>query len=768
MAGLSSAGLGSGLDINGLVTKLMEVEQQPLAAMAKKEAAYQAKLSAYGTLKSGLASLKTAMGSLSSPSQFNASKATVADSTVLTASTNSLAKTGSYSVEVTSLAQVHKISLGAVSDPTTGIGTGTLTIDFGTYDSGANTFAVNSDKTAKSITIDSSQNSLNGIRDAINAAAAGVTASIINDGSGYRLVVSSNEGGTENSLRVLVSGDSDGNNTNTSGLSSLAYNPTAVAGNGKNLTQAQEPKSAIVKVDGLTITKNSNTISDAIQGITLNLLKTNIDATTTLTVSRDTSGVKTAVQAFVKAYNELAKTTKSLGGYNAETKEAGVLLGDSALRSVQAELRSVVSQRIENNGGVTSLSDIGVSFQRDGSLVLNTTKLDGVLADPAKNVGSLFATIGVASDSLVTYAGSTSATQTGVYGLSVSEVSTQATVIASITPTATITAGSNDTLSLKVDGTQVNVTLTADNDYTAATLATEVQQKINSALSGTGKSVSVTDTDGKLRIASTDWGSDSQIQFLGGTAYSSVFGTPDEHGRVTGSQAAATSITTGVNDSLSLNVDGTSISITLAAGTYTAATLAAALESKINTALGSGPQVTVGESSGVLTIATTSTGLSSFVAVTGGTGLSALLGSPDAIAATGRDVAGTLGGAAASGSGQTLTGTSDASGLAILVSGGIPGARGTVTYNRGIVYQLNETINALLDESGTIEGRTDGINSSIKDIAKQRTALSLRLAQTEKRYREQFNALDSLIASMQQTSTYLTQQLESLSKSTSS
>jgi flagellar hook-associated protein 2 len=434
------------------------------------------------------------------------------------------------------------------------------------------------------------------------------------------------------------------------------------------------------------------------------------------------------------------------------------------LLGIESQLRNVLYKQVTNNGAVSSLSDIGVSFQRDGTLAVNSTKLNTALTNSAQNVGALFATMGVASDSLVTYAGSTSATLPGNYGLQLTEVATHAAVEGSVTPTSTITSGSNDTLALWIDGSVVNVTLAAGNSYTPATLATEIQQEVNKVLAGTGKSVSVTnDTTGKLRITSSAWGSTSQVQLQGGTAYSSVFGAPDAHGRVIGSQAANTTITSGLNDALSLNVDGTSVSVKLDAGSYSAAGLAGVLQASINSALGSGPQVTVTQSSGVLTIASASTGSGSFVAINDGSGWAGLLGSPDTIAAQGRDVAGTLGGAFASSSGQTLTGTSDASGLAVLVAGGVPGPRGTITFNRGVTATLTSTIDSLLSSTGTIAGRTDGINSLIKDIGNQRTQLNARLVDIEARYRKQFNSLDSLIASMQQTSTYLTQQFASLS-----
>jgi flagellar hook-associated protein 2 len=677
MAGLSSPGIGSGLDINSLVTKLMETEQTPLKALAKKEADYQAKLTAYGTLKSSFASFQTAAKGLSSTSKFSTAKASAADATILAANASSIAKPGSYSVEVTKLAQSHKIASGTFADPATAIGTGTITIDFGTYNDGVDTlpgtsddsFTVNADKTSKSITISSTNNSLSGIRDAINEASAGVTASILNDGDGYRLVLSSNDSGKANSLRVLVSGDSAGTNVDALGLSQLAYDPTKTAGTGKNLAEKIAAQNAELTIDGIAVSKSTNSISDAISGVTLNLLKKSEAATpTTVTVARDPANVKTAVEGFVKAYNDMAATMKDLGGYDFKTQKGGLLQGDATLRGLQSQARSILTQRLEYaDGGVASLADIGISFQRDGTLSINNNQLVSVLADPTKNVAGLFAIMGVPSDSLVSYGTSTSATQPGRYGLNITQIATNGTV-----------TGANT---------------------------------------------------------------------LG----------------------ASTVITAGVNDSLTLTLNGTSAAITLTAGTYTQDALIAELQSKINSDShyqSLGHKASVAHTAGVVTLTSTLYGSSSSVLVTGGTAAATLFGSTTSV--TGVDVAGELGGIVGTGSGQMLTGAGYASGLQLLIEGGNTGARGTVGFSRGIAWQLDQALTSMLGTEGSLASRTEGIDRSIGDINDRRTVLSNRLIDIEKRYRKQFNALDQLVASMQQTSTYLTQQLANLPGSSSS
>ena len=187
MASITSSGIGSGLDVNGLVTQLLTLESKPLAALNVKETGYQAKLSAYGTLKSAVSTFQSTMKGLSSLARFQGVTASSADGALYTASASSSAAPGSYAVEVQQLAQAHKIASTAFTNVTDAVGSGALTIQFGTFSGG--TFTANASKATQTVTIDSAHASLGGVRDAINAAKVGVTATILNDGTGNRLVV---------------------------------------------------------------------------------------------------------------------------------------------------------------------------------------------------------------------------------------------------------------------------------------------------------------------------------------------------------------------------------------------------------------------------------------------------------------------------------------------------------------------------------------------------------------------------------------------------
>lgn len=655
---ISSPGIGSNLDVTGIVSQLMAVESLPMTTLANKEAGYQAKLTAYGTLKGALASFQSALQALATQARFTANKTSVADTSFFSASADSNATAGSYNVEVGLLAQAQKLKSLAFSASGSIVGSGKITIDFGAYS--GDTFTLNPDKAAKEITIAPGQNSLAGIRDAINAANAGVTATIINDGTGYRLMVSSADSGAANALRIAVD-DDDGADTDASGLSQLVFDGRTSGV--KNLTQTVAAQNAELTIDGIAISKASNTITDAIEGVTLNLAK---GGSSTLTVSRDSADVISAVQSFVNAYNDANKVMKDLSAYDASTKQSGALQGDSSVRSIQSQLRGVLNSALTHaGGGLTTLSDIGVSFQKDGTLALDSSKLQKVIDDNTKDISTLFAAVGKPTDSLISFTGSTSSTKAGAYSVNITRLATQATVIGDVVlgVTTTITTGVNDTLNATIDGTAVTVTLAAGG-YTPAQLAAEIQSKLNgaSALTGAGIAVTASVSGGKLALTSTRYGSASKIEGITGNAAGGTFGSVD---------------------------------------------------------------------------------------YTSGTGV---------------DVAGTIGGVTATGSGQTLTGTGEAGDLSITVTGGATGDRGTVKFAQGYAYQLDNLIEEFLDSDGTITGRTDGINSSIKDIGKQREVLQRRLDMIEERYFAQFTALDAMLSSLQNTSNFLTQQLASLPK----
>ncbi|MBL8486410.1 MAG: flagellar filament capping protein FliD [Rhodocyclaceae bacterium] len=414
MATISSLGTGSGLDLESLVTKLMQVEQQPLVDLNTKEARVQARISALGSLKSAISTLQSAASGLTpatgqtAAAKFSTAKATVADTTYATAGATTSAVPGTYSLEVTTLAQNHRLvsPSGAYTSSGSAIATGTLVIELGSV-SGP-TFTRASGTEAVSVTIDSGNNTLAGLRDAINAAGAGITATIVTGTGGARLVLTAKDSGTGHQMRL-------------SGLTGFDFDPVAATG---TLSQApadggQAASDAALKLNGIAITSSSNTVTEALDGVTINLLKQTTSATT-LTVSKDsTGGITSGMTAFVKAYNEAVNTISQLGGYNAETKEAGTLNGNATLRVVQSQLRSLVfSTPAGATGDYRTLSSIGVGVQRNGTLLLDSSKLQAALADDPDGVMALAAGFGKALTAATTaMTGSTGVIAAGTDGL---------------------------------------------------------------------------------------------------------------------------------------------------------------------------------------------------------------------------------------------------------------------------------------------------------------------------------------------------------------
>lgn len=665
MATLSSPGLGSNLDVNSIVNQLMALERRPLAGIAREQGAYQAQLSAYGMLKGALSSLQGTVQNLDSVTTFRGMKASSADATVVGASATSGAGVGSYSIEVLQLAQQHKLNSAAFTDATSTVGSGMLTFQFGSYDSGGNTFTLNSTKAAQNVVIAEGQSTLSGIRDAVNNAGIGVTASIVNDGGGSRLVFASKDSGAANSVKISIA-DADGNHTNASGLSQLAYDPTASAGAGKNLTQSLAAQDASLRVDGIGVTSASNTVSSAIEGVSLNLVKAAPGTNVNVQVARDSATVKTGVESFVRAYNDFNKTVSDLIAYDPATKQGGLLQGDTVAIGVQRGLRMTLNNAIAGlSGNITRLSQIGVSYQKDGSLTLDAAKLQSAIDKNFEDIAGLFSTVGRSSDARVAYQGSSTDTRPGAYPVQITQVATR--------------------------------------------------------------------------------------------------------GTLSGSQAANLTITSGVNDSFVLKLDGTSALVTLGAGTYASAqALAAELQSRINgtTAfVNAGVSATVSAASGVLSITSAKYGSSSTIGYEASAGASGLLGASPS-ATDGVDVAGSINGVSAKGDGQNLIGASgDASaGLTLKITAASAGALGTLSFSRGYASQLKNWSSDLLGSKGALASRTEGLGARVKSATRRQEELNFRLDEAEKRYRNQFAALDASISRMTSTSTYLQTQLANLPK----
>jgi flagellar hook-associated protein 2 len=364
----SSAGT---LDVASLVSQLMTVERRPIDKLNTKIDSYQTKISSFGTLKGLVSGFQSALQGLSTSLQ--AYSATPSDTSILSASATSTAAAGTYSLNVITLAQAHKLAAaGQVSD-TSAISAGASTA----------TFTVGTTSTDVAIAAGAT---LQDIRAAINAANIGVTATIINDGSGspYRLALSSDNSGTSNaisSITVQAGGDAAVNNL-------LAYNPTTNAPAPAPLVpmaQTVAAQNADFTVNGIQVIKSSNTVTDAIQGVTLNLSKNGV---TNLKVARDTGAINTAAASIVDNYNALVSQLKSRSAYVSATKATPDLAGDGTVRMMLDQLRGIFGTPA-SGGTLTSLSQVGISIQSNSSLKLDSSKLNSAMATNFADVSNL-------------------------------------------------------------------------------------------------------------------------------------------------------------------------------------------------------------------------------------------------------------------------------------------------------------------------------------------------------------------------------------------
>lgn len=667
MASIQSTGVGSNLDVNSIISKLMVAESTPLVLNQQRQASYQADLTAYGTLQGALGSLQGSLSTLNNLSTFRNLTATVGDASILSASTNSTATAGSYNVNVTQLAQAQSITTTGQLSPTSAIGSGTsttLTFQFGTISGGTNnsgkytgaSFTQDPAQNTGTVTIDSSNNSLQGIRDAINNAKIGVQAAIVGDGSAtpYHLVLTSASTGQTSSMKISVSGDA-------SLQSLLAYDPSGT----QSLTELNTAQSAKMTINGLAVTSSSNSVSNAVQGVTFTATKI---GTTSVSVSANTKAITDAVNNFVKAYNSLSSTVSSLTSYDPNTKKAGTLLGDATTQTIQNQIKSVLSSAVNGlGGGLTYLAQVGITFQRDGTLSVDNNKLQNALTNNFSDFAGLFTSAGKASDSLISYVGSGTKSQPGNYAINITQNATHGILTGNLNlnTSGSIQIAANSSIKVTIDGITSNVNL-SEGTYTPSGLASMLQSAINgtSAFSSVGVSLSsVIDSNGFLNLTSSSYGSASLITLADNA------GTPLS--QITGSVKA---------------------------------------------------------------------------------------GSP------GLNVAGTINGIGATGTGQILTGASGSpsEGLQVLVSGGSTGDRGTLNFSNGFAYKLNQALTGILGTNGLLASATKGLNSSIKDLQNQASVISKRLTTIQAQYQAQFQALDTAVSRMSSLQAYLTQQINAL------
>ncbi|MES9850728.1 MAG: flagellar filament capping protein FliD [Candidatus Thiodiazotropha sp. L084R] len=367
------SGISTGSDWNSIINQLLAVESQPLSALQSRDRDLDEKISDFGLVKSAIDTFRTTVEELTSSSGFAAFTSTTTDEAVVTVSTDTAAVPSSYDVAVTQLASRDKLASSAYADANTAIGTGTLsiTVDGNTMD----------------ITLDGTNNTLTDLRNAINSANdnPGVTASILNEAGGSRLILTSEESGLANAITVNVADGDDASNTDANGLSRLFH--IGVGGDGL-AEQVDTAQDAMLTIDGFSIENASNNVTGAISGVTLNLTGL---GSSSINIARDNTQIEEKIGGFVDAYNTLLSQIDDL--------EDGALANDSTLRRVRQGFVDVINQVVDLNGANAYLFEIGITRDRYGVLSVDSAELSTALADDFNRVTQILSeeTTGYAS-----------------------------------------------------------------------------------------------------------------------------------------------------------------------------------------------------------------------------------------------------------------------------------------------------------------------------------------------------------------------------------
>jgi flagellar hook-associated protein 2 len=491
--------MSSSIDVGSIVKNLIYVESAPVRAMESKVSDLQSKVSAYQSLNTKLSALSDSLNALLfgdsetplvqpysfsdrlSESIFAQCDMISSDEATVSATASSAAAGGSYSLTVGSLAQAHTLVSSSFADTaSTSLGTGTITITTGSSD-------------PVTVTINNTNSTLSGVRNAINNAQAGVTATIINDGSStpYRLMITANDTGTANAI------------TMTNALS---------GGQALTFEQTQAATDAQFAINGVSITKSSNTVSDVINGVTFTLRDVST-APVTLRAEKDTDAIVAALNEFVTAYNAANDFINGQFAYNSSTNKAGVLAGDGTMRRVQSMLQNPLIQSVNNQyTRLTVAGQAGLEFNRDGSLTLDETKFRKAFNDNFTAVAALFLGNGTAagsataSDSRVNYGGKTSATQAGTYSIQIDALARQASASGNQSITG---LSANETLTIS-NGSGAAIVSLLQNDSLSTVLS-----KINSALIAQGMAAAAKDDgNGKIQISTNNYGSSQTLNIF--------------------------------------------------------------------------------------------------------------------------------------------------------------------------------------------------------------------------------------------------------------
>jgi len=512
---ISSLGSGSGIDSSSLIDKLVEINKLPdTNRLNTKQTLLETQISDFGLLRSAFSKLESAAAALGDADTFNAKSVSVPTTTLF--GINKLeakAAAGEYSINVDQLAQAQSLSSGAFASQTASIGKGTLTIRLGNWDSGLDTFVVDGAKVGGTITIDDSNNSLVGLRDAINKSDMGVKASIVNDGSGaFKLLITAPSGAT-NEIEITATEAAD-----STGLSAFNFNETE-----RNLSQQQEGKDAILRINGMTLTRPTNHITDVIEGLEFDLFNKSTTETVNISITADKSIAEKAIRDFVAAYNTFLSDSGKLIGFDKEKNSYGSLRQDPMAKNLVQQVRSQLNATIVGlSSGFNIFSSLGIRTELDGTLKIDDSNLStsfrSAMDRNFEAVRDLFVPKTSSNNAQINLTKYTDKSVPGTYDVVItaqpSKGKLTADAMASTFPLDT--TGKDYSFKAVLDGiTSSSIVLPAKVYASGAELAADLQSRINAdaAISAAKATVSVTfnNTTQKLEFTSAAYGSSSNF-----------------------------------------------------------------------------------------------------------------------------------------------------------------------------------------------------------------------------------------------------------------
>ncbi len=527
MAAIESLGIGSDLLTSDLVENIINADKAAgELRLNTRQSAIDAKISAYGEVQSKLYDFSEAIVKLSDDANAGATKAESSDETILTATATTSAPSGTYAVEVQRTAKAHSLVSESYTSVTEAVGKGELTFTFGTTtytDPGGayDTFTANPDAATQTITINDGNNTLQGLRNAINDAEFGVKASIVFDGSGYVLQMTSEETGEDMSMEIVAKDESGA--LATTGLANFAYNKNQDTP-GTNLSETQKGQDALLNVNGLAVTRSSNTVDELIDGVTLNLKSANVGEEVSITVGADITAISENINEMIDAFNAFQETYKELTAFDETDATGSLLLGDSTLRSINTQVRSIMTSTVSGITGTNfrSFSELGIYSDQNDSFKLkfdSSLFLKGLNED-REAVSGVFATQGMTTDNRVSYLNESINTKPGTYDIEITQLATQGiyqggsvNLLDFLTPVEINDA--NDGFSVNLNGKTAAIQLTQGSYTSGDDLAAEIQLQINSAKDfkdrGYSSTVSYDAASTSFSITSNTYGSSSQV-----------------------------------------------------------------------------------------------------------------------------------------------------------------------------------------------------------------------------------------------------------------